>query len=41
MLINGILEFCWQKFVVFRMPKGKDVIPGEENDIDSEEDKAE
>lgn len=31
MLINGILEFCWQKFVVFRMPKGKDIIPGEEN----------
>ena len=21
MLINGILEFCWQKFVVFRKPK--------------------
>ena len=41
MLINGILEFCWQKFIVFRMPKGKDVIPDEENDIDSEEDKAE
>ena len=31
MLINGILEFCWQKFVVFRMPKGKDVMPEEEN----------
>jgi len=23
MLINGILEFCWQKFVVFRKKKGE------------------
>lgn len=39
MLINGILEFCWQKFIVFRMPKGKDVMPEEENaEENSEED---
>lgn len=29
MLINGILEFCWQKFVVFRKKKNKEEVPAE------------
>lgn len=36
MLINGILEFCWQKFVVFRKPKKAEETPAEETSVEEQ-----
>ena len=36
MLINGILEFCWQKFVVFRKPKKAEENPAEETSVEEQ-----